>query len=280
MVINKRSRFSDSQHVFACPICHEALSYDETFLKCEEGHVFDLAKFGYVNLAPQAKSSDNYDKTSFKNRQKILENGYYRHIYEAIKEVVHRESLTQLLDVACGEGYYSRCLSDDLGLNLFAFDLSKESILLASKADKTYAVKWFVGDLTQLPIQDKVMDGILDIFSPAHYKEFNRVLKDDGLVIKLVPGPNHLKELRRLAQNQLQKADYDQHRVVNHFAKFYPRFQEQLVSQTYPISPEDLRAFVEMTPLFFHVDSNLLNLDSITEVTVEAVLLIGYKENR
>ena len=54
--------------------------------------------------------------------------------------------------------------------------MSREAIQIASKKDKRKAVKWFVTDLSKIPLKDGSMDCILDIFSPAHYKEFQRLL--------------------------------------------------------------------------------------------------------
>ena len=51
-----------SATAFSCPICQENLALVESSLKCSNRHSFDLAKFGYVNLAPQIKQSANYDK--------------------------------------------------------------------------------------------------------------------------------------------------------------------------------------------------------------------------
>ncbi|MFX3737743.1 rRNA (guanine-N1)-methyltransferase, partial [Streptococcus suis] len=74
-----------------------------------------------------------------------------------------------------------------LDLDILALFISKDSILLAARTDRTKSVKGFVGDLTKLPIQDKTIDGILEIFSQANYQEFARVLKAGGAILKLVP---------------------------------------------------------------------------------------------
>ena len=59
-----------SASAFACPICQENLTV-ETSLKCSKPSFFDLAKFGYVNLAPPIQAP-SYDNESFQNRQQIL----------------------------------------------------------------------------------------------------------------------------------------------------------------------------------------------------------------
>lgn len=271
----KHQRFATSDQFFACPHCGQALGLDQSSLRCLNRHTFDIAKQGYVNLAPQAKQSTNYHKSSFENRQAFLEAGYYDHLYEALEGKIAELGLQSVLDIGCGEGFYSRKLAEKMDLDILAFDISKDSILLAARSDSTKSVKWFVGDLTKLPIQDKTIDGILDIFSPANYQEFARVLKKDGAILKLVPGPNHLKELRHLAKDQLRKESYDNREIVDHFKGFVGQVEEVLVSRTLPISRDQAQVLADMTPLFFQVDQSQLDLDQLSQVTIEGLLLVG-----
>ena len=190
----KLQRFA-SASVFACPICRENLTLVESSLKCENRHSFDLAKFGYVNLAPQIKQSANYDKENFQNRQQILEAGFYQAILEAVSDLLsNSKNAKTILDIGCGEGFYSRKLQESHSDKTFyAFDISKDSVQIAAKSEPNWAVNWFVGDLARLPIKDASMDILLDIFSPANYGEFRRVLSKDGILIKVIPTENHLK---------------------------------------------------------------------------------------
>ncbi|HEM4765615.1 TPA: methyltransferase domain-containing protein [Streptococcus suis] len=273
--MTKHQRFANSDQFFACPHCGQALGLDQSSLRCPNRHTFDIAKQGYVNLAAQVKQSANYHKSSFENRQAFLEAGYYDHLYEALEEKIAELGLRSVLDIGCGEGFYSRKLAEKMDLDILAFDISKDSILLAAKSDRTKSVKWFVGDLTKLPIQDKTIDGILDIFSPANYQEFARVLKTGGAILKLVPGPNHLKELRHLAKDQLRKESYDNQDIVDHFKSYLGQVEQVLVSQTLPITVAYAQVLADMTPLFFQVDQSKLDLSQLTEITVEGVLLVG-----
>ena len=88
----KLQRFA-SATAFACPICQENLALVESSLKCENRHSFDLAKFGYVNLAPQIKQSANYDKENFQNRQQILEAGFYQAILDAVSDASFKKGI-------------------------------------------------------------------------------------------------------------------------------------------------------------------------------------------
>lgn len=273
--MTKHTRFINSDQFFACPHCGQALGLDQSSLRCPNRHTFDIAKQGYVNLAPQVKQSANYHKSSFENRQAFLEAGYYDHLYEALEGKIAELGLCSVLDIGCGEGFYSRKLAEKMDLDILAFDISKDSILLAARTDRTKSVKWFVGDLTKLPIQDKTIDGILDIFSPANYQEFARVLKAGGAILKLVPGPNHLKELRHLAKDQLRKESYDNQEIVDHFRSYLGQVEQVLVSRTMPITVAYAQVLADMTPLFFQVDQSKLDLSQLIKITVEAVLLVG-----
>lgn len=261
---------------FACPICHAPLSLDGTSFKCPQHHSFDLAKFGYVHLAPQIKQSQDYDKENFQNRQLILEAGFYQHILDKLTDLLQSSSAQTILDVGCGEGYYSRNLHGRFpDKSFYAFDISKDSVQLAAKSEPAWQVKWFVGDLTQLPIQTASMDMVLDIFSPANYGEFARVLKKDGVIIKVVPTENHLKEIRHIVQDQVQKKSYSNQDILQHFEQHSQVLTTETVSLTKTLTDEEKQALLAMTPLLFHVDSSQIDWEQLTEITIEASILVG-----
>ncbi|CON95601.1 23S_rRNA m1G745 methyltransferase [Streptococcus pneumoniae] len=272
----KLQRFA-SATAFACPICQENLTLLETSLKCCNRHSFDLAKFGYVNLAPQIKQSANYDKENFQNRQQILEAGFYQAILEAVSDLLaSSETSTTVLDIGCGEGFYSRKLQESHSEKTFyAFDISKDSVQIAAKSEPNWAVNWFVGDLARLPIKDASMDILLDIFSPANYGEFRRVLSKDGILIKVIPTENHLKEIRQKVQDQLTNKDYSNRDIKNHFQEHFTILSSQTSSLTKTITTEQLQALLSMTPLLFHIDQSKIDWRQLTEITIEAEILVG-----
>ena len=275
----KLQRFA-SATVFACPICQENLTLVENSLKCNNRHSFDLAKFGYVNLSPQIKQSANYDKENFQNRQQILEAGFYQTILETISDLLARlETAKTILDIGCGEGFYSRKLQEiHSDKTFYAFDISKDSVQIAAKSEPNWAVNWFVGDLARLPIKDASMDILLDIFSPANYGEFRRVLSKDGILIKVIPTENHLKEIRQMVQNQLTKKDYSNQDIKEHFQEHFSIQSIQIASLTKHITAEQRQALLAMTPLLFHVDHTKIDWSQLTEITIEAEILVGKAE--
>ena len=272
----KLQRFA-SATAFACPICQDNLTLVENSLKCCNRHSFDLAKFGYVNLAPQLKQSANYDKENFQNRQQILEAGFYQAILEAISDLLaSSKNAKTILDIGCGEGFYSRKLQKrHPDKTFYAFDISKDSVQIAAKSEPNWAVNWFVGDLARLPIKDASMDILLDIFSPANYGEFHRVLSKDGILIKVIPTKNHLKEIRQKVQDQLTNKDYSNQDIKEHFQERFTILSSQTASLTKTITANQLQALLSMTPLLFHIDQTKIDWSQLTEITIEAEILVG-----
>ena len=277
MTIKPKLQRFQTATAFACPICQEALDLVQQSLACPNRHSFDLAKFGYVNLAPQVKASKDYDKENFQNRQLVLENGFYDHILNTLSECL--SPLAQpanILDIGCGEGYYSRSLQERHPDHFFyAFDLSKESIQLAAKSEQEWKVKWFVGDLAHLPLLDQSMDLLLDIFSPANYQEFKRVLAPDGRLIKVIPTAAHLQEIRQKVKDHLDQADYSNEQIIQHFSDHFTIENTIHCQETFELTPALREALLSMTPLLFHVDPAQIDWTNLTQVTISATILIG-----
>ncbi|APX71845.1 methyltransferase domain-containing protein [Companilactobacillus allii] len=272
---DKLKRFLNSQGFFKCPNCGEKLSLNNTSLVCANNHNFDISKYGYVNFLLNMKQQKNYDKDNFENRGLILKDGLYDHILNNLTNIISNLPIETILDTGCGEGYYSREIHKSLDKQMLAFDISKDSIQQAAKNDQGNSVKWFVGDLAQLPIQDSSVDCILDIFSPANYSEFHRILKDKGYLIKVIPGENHVIELRKQASEFLRSDSYSNQRVREYFEEHFDVVDEINATKTYDVSKEVRDAFIQMTPLLFNVDKTKVNWEEIDQITVDSKILIG-----
>ncbi len=277
MTIKPKLQRFQTATAFACPICQEALDLVQQSLACPNRHSFDLSKFGYVNLAPQVKASKDYDKENFQNRQLVLENGFYDHILNALSECLSPLAHpVNILDIGCGEGYYSRSLQErHPDHSFYAFDLSKESIQLAAKSDQEWKVKWFVGDLAHLPLLDQSMDLLLDIFSPANYQEFKRVLAPDGRLIKVIPTATHLQEIRQKVKDHLDQVDYSNEQIIQHFSDHFTIENTIHCQERFELTPALREALLSMTPLLFHVDPAQIDWTDLTQVTISATILIG-----
>ena len=280
MVKEKFKRFIDNTAII-CPNCSSVLKLNERSLICDNNHCFDIAKQGYVNLLQGSKKYDNYDKASFENRKAVLESGLYDEILNFIMDYINKfPEKKNILDVGCGEGYYSNKIADSLRKNIFAFDISKDSISLAARADRENLVKWFVSDLANIAVKDDSMDFILDIFSPANYDEFRRILKSDGRLIKVVPGENHLVEIRNKVKSLLKNSDYSNKRVIDCFSDSFNIDFSKRLTYSCKLSPETLKALIEMTPLLFNVNTEEIDWSDVDKVTIDAEILVGKDKNR
>ncbi len=264
------------QKTFRCPKCFSSLTLSGQSLVCENGHCFDISRKGYVNLALGRGGSVHYDRALFESRGVILKAGLYAHVLEAARSLLAETNAKRILDAGCGEGYYARALAAD-GFTVYAFDLAKDAIALAAEGGTP--VLLMVADMTAIPLADGSVDAILDAFSPAHYGEYRRVLREGGYTVKIIPGENHLRELRTAAAPLLRHSEYENGADVEaHFASHFRIVKTVEAEKTFPLSKELLPHLLRMTPLLFGVNTNALPLDALGEITVAAKLLVGKKE--
>ena len=104
-----------------CPVCGGALMPLGTSLRCPQGHSYDMAKEGYVNLLAIQKrhAADPGDgKAMVRARRAFLQAGYYAPFQKALAELCLEYAPecgeTHLLDAGCGEGSYDRVVDDAL----------------------------------------------------------------------------------------------------------------------------------------------------------------------
>lgn len=192
-----------------CPVCGGKLTKkaaEKRFL-CENGHSYDIAKQGYVNLLlPQKRGTSlpGDDAGMVRARTAFLNAGYYEKFSDAVS-VICREALGEkkeavIADAGCGEGYYTVRLSDKLSENgitpqVYGFDLSKNAVAHAAKTAGDKA-EFAVASLFEMPLMSGSTDGIINLFAPVAEAEFARILKDDGFLLIAVPAEDHLFGLK------------------------------------------------------------------------------------
>jgi len=268
--------FKDAEGAFCCSICQNDMTFQKgASLVCMKGHCFDLSKYGYINFL-QKQTKTPYNKELFESRRRVFEAGFYDDVINKIEDLIKQhasKSNGRLLDAGCGEGFFTNRLADDLGYQVFAADIEKEAIKIGARAGSS--AKFFVGDLAKLPLQTSIVDVIVNIFSPASYEEFHRVLTEDGLVIKVVPNEHYLVELREGAKDQLSGERYSNHQVINLFETNLQALYHQRLTYTLPLTAEQRSDFMAMTPMMFHVDRTKVDLDAIQTITIDVDVLVG-----
>lgn len=184
---------------FICPVCKEKLDLTDKVYRCQNNHCFDKSKDGYVNLLMSQKSSvkrHGDDKTMVKARRDFLEEGYYKPLLDKLCSVLSEIVKPQdnLIDIGCGEGYYTKSVLAATGCELFGIDISKDALKYAAKSMKE--CQFAVASAFSLPFESNSADFVLNIFAPCPYQEFKRVLKSKGKLVKVVPLEEHLWELK------------------------------------------------------------------------------------
>nr|WP_239090354.1 methyltransferase domain-containing protein [Marinomonas ostreistagni] len=183
------------------------LTRHERTLICANGHAFDMAKTGYINLLPvqNKHSKDPGDsKAMVQSRRAFLAQGHYDPIVTAIIEsmpdALKQRTDLNLLDAGCGEGHYLRQLVALLGVNhqvdATGLDISKWAVAEASKRAKE--IDWIVGSNAHLPIESGRFDWVMCAFGFPVFEEFARVLDTSGWLLLVESGPDHLLELRKI----------------------------------------------------------------------------------
>ncbi len=258
-----------------CPLCGGGFEKKDASLICAKRHTFDIARQGSVNFVPQQKESF-YKKELFESRAKVFEAGVYRPVIDRLTQAIDHDVSKEapvLLDAGCGEGYYTKAVCPGRDMTRIGFDISKEAVKLAAKGPKT--AFFCAADLKNIPVQDHCVDILLDIFTPANYAEFARVLAPGGVVMKLAPRAGYLKELRRAAGSLLRRSEYDSGQVEQYVKEKMNLLEQTAITYTVPVSAQTVFHLARMTPMLAGVDVDALDLSGITEITIDETLYIG-----
>lgn len=188
--------------IWQCPHCNHPLRLENQNWRCCNGHSFDRAKEGYVNLLPvqQKRSREPGDSAEMLNaRRRFLEAGYYRPLAQAICAQLAPSTggdAAILLDLGCGEGYYARRLEDTgwSPQHIVGVDIAKTGVRLAAKMQPE--ANFAVASSFHLPVADCSVDALLRVFAPGPAEELARVLKPGGRFLDISPGPGHLWSLK------------------------------------------------------------------------------------
>ncbi len=187
-----------------CPICRSALCCERRSWRCENGHSFDVARQGYVNLLPvQQKHSiaPGDPREMVVARREFLDTGCYAPIAQALRELLlkYAPNAKSVLDAGCGEGYYLSHLTHIE--QRWGIDISKEAVRFAAGRDKS--AHWLTATAAHLPFEDGSFDCLLSMFAFTAEKEFARVLRNGGIFVQVLAGVHHLRALKNIIYPEL-----------------------------------------------------------------------------
>lgn len=243
--------------VWKCPCCGGDLEWKDKVCRCTAGHSYDVARAGYVNLLPvnrKGAKSPGDSKEMCRARSQFFAGDYYRPLRLQLNELVCRLAAEMqspvVLDVGCGEGYYTNSIAHALreqksDAQVIGSDISKFALQHAAKGQE--GCRYAVASLFDLPVKNESVDVLLDIFAPVCMEEFVRVLRPGGVLVMVVPGPRHLWDFKCAAY------DVPYENPIKQFT--FPRLQEEqqleVLERACIQNQEDIWSLMQMTPYFY-----------------------------
>lgn len=258
-------------NIFICPVCGGDLSDNGKSLVCTNGHNYDKSRKGYVNLLTDNKIKQHGDdKLMINARRNFLNKGYYRPLLDSIVKMLLKyvKKGDIVLDVGCGEGWYTKNIIAALPYaEIAAVDISKEALSLANLDNS------IVASVYKLPIKDKSVNVILNVFSPFSIDEYNRILHDNGLILYVIPLEYHLFGLKSLLYdepilNEIKSTDIAGYRLLD---KIDIKYTIEINNNN------DIKNLFAMTPYYYKTGKSghdLLQKTDNLKTQVEFCILI------
>lgn len=269
-----------------CPICEKQVQVVELrSLQCANNHSFDFAKQGYINMLMRSVKTP-YDKALFASRQEVIrETNLYTKLHASVADILktHLTKEITILDAGCGEGSHLEQIMKKSDLNNMlgiGIDIAKEGVLRAAK--HYHHAIWLVGDLANAPLANQSCNAIINILSPANYREFKRILSDEGIVVKVIPGKNYFRELREALYAD-DKQTYSNEDTVELFENQFQLIEHMHVQTTESISEQELEHLINMSPLAWNIEEgekDQLRKHGIDQLTIDLEILVGGKSDR
>jgi len=265
---------AEIQSNLICPDCKTdmRLSDNGRSLICTgaKRHCYDFASSGYINLTHTSMSGDS--KEAVRSRKLFLESGHYKNFSDFLcKTVGDFKKDAFIADMGCGEGYYSVNMLSALPSSvLVGFDLSKFAVEAASKLARRCGVSdrclFSASSIFTPPLKDGCCDVILNLFAPCCEEKFTQLLKDDGMLIVVGAGKDHLIELKSILYDTPRENDERKDLPENMLLA-----QNTVLEYKFTPTKEERRALFAMTPYFYRTsESDKAKLDTAADVPITA----------
>lgn len=268
-----------------CPVCGQTLQRTDKTLRCAAGHCYDLARKGYVNLlrSTQSKSKRHGDDQRMVcARTAFLDLGYYAILRDAVAEAACRctQGDVDVLDVGCGEGYYTAAVLQALArqerrVSVCGVDISRDALVEAHRREPRLQLA--VASVSHLPVADASCDLLLNLFAPHDAAEFARVLRPGGALLRAIPLERHLWELKQAVYD----VPYENKLADPTLPGFALTRRQSLRTRITLTTSEAVRNLFLMTPYYYKTSARdqekLQKLDRLeTEI---AFALLEYRKN-
>ena len=277
---------SDVVDLLRCPHCRLQMQLHARVLRCGSGHSFDVARQGYVNLLPGRPATGTGDTPAMvAARTSFLAGDHFAHFADAVATATSDRPYgfdgsdvrpgEPIAEIGAGTGYYlAHALRRREGVGV-AVDVSTAAARRAAHAHER--IGSVVADAwTSLPLADACLGAAVVAFAPRSGGELARVVRPGGRLVVLVPGADHLAELRThlgLLAVDPRKAE----RLAAALGDAFRPESDDTLRWTTELDHDAVRNLVLMGPNALHQDQRRLTeaiaaLPERTPVTVSGIL--------
>jgi len=226
-----------------CPVrgCRRALVREERRVICSGGHSFDVARSGYVNLLqPQDRRSPRPGDSpaALKARRRFISRGFEAPITAAITDLLDVDSTDAVLETGCGEGHQLAAIAARSGCEAHGIDISVAAIDAAARRHPELHLVVANADRA-LPYATASFRAAASITGRRNAVELRRVLRDDGALLVVIPGPDDLIELREVILGEGLVRDRVDHAIAA-FAPFFTLERHQRLRHVERLDAEAL----------------------------------------
>ena len=234
-----------------CPVCGSYLNQQDRCFVCPNRHSFDIARQGYINLLTvQQKHSlaPGDTREQVLSRRAFLEAGFYAPIAQTLIDTAKKYGVTgEILDIGCGEGWYSAQLAQAMGLPLTGLDISKEAVRCAAAKYKNAC--WLCATAAHIPVPDASAGLVTSLFALTLPEEFHRVLAPDGLYFQVLAAEDHLLGLKSIIYDELHHKEKD---TVPELPGF-ERLESIPIRFSFTVAGDQIQNLFSMTPHVFRI---------------------------
>ena len=234
-----------------CPVCGSYLNQQDRSFVCPSRHSFDIARQGYINLLTvQQKHSlaPGDTREQVLSRRAFLEEGFYAPIAQTLIDTAKKYGVTgEILDIGCGEGWYSAQLAQALDLPLTGLDISKEAVRCAAAKYKNAC--WLCATAAHIPVPDASAGLVTSLFALTLPEEFHRVLAPDGLYFQVLAAEDHLLGLKSIIYDELHHKEKD---TVPELPGF-ERLESIPIRFSFTVAGDQIQNLFSMTPHVFRI---------------------------
>lgn len=255
-----------------CPHCAARLVLANGSVRCGTGHVFDIARQGYVSLLPGDAQTGTADTAEMvQAREEFLAGGHYSALARTVATCASSviDGLPDggcVLDVGAGTGYHLAHVLNRLpGRTGVAADISKYALRRAARAHRRIGAvacdAW-----RPLPVRHDAAVLALSIFAPRNGPELHRVLQPTGALLVATPTARHLAELIP-ALGLLTVDEYKQDRLAEKLNPHFDFAEQHRHEHALSLAHKDVAAVAAMGPSAWHLEPDVVQrrLDRLPE---------------